>query len=109
MTTLAETVTETINQFLASGDWPCPYDINCGQCEDFAMEVIDSITGENEALYMIWVEDQQYPRYILYGHAVICMPIEGGYMYFDSECPDGVTNLDDIPVVKNNSQVTVQL
>lgn len=107
--TLAETVTATINQFLASGDWPSPYDINCGQCEDFAMGVIDAITGEreNDTLYMIWVEDQQYPQYEHYAHAVICMPIEGGRMYFDSECPEGVDNLDDIPVVKNNPGVTI--
>ncbi len=108
--TLAEAITATINQFLASGDWPSPYDINCGQCEDFAIGVIDAITGEreNEALYMEWVEDQD-SRYENYAHAVICMDTPEGYMYFDSECPEGVASLDDIPVVKNNLEATVQL
>lgn len=102
-------ITETIKRFLLSGDWPRPYDINCGLCEDFAIGVIDAITGEreNETLYLIWIEDQ-HPRYEHYAHAVICLPLRDGYMYFDSECPVGVTDLNDIPVVKNNPKVMVK-
>ena len=72
-----------------------PWDINCGLCEEFAIWVIDKLGGENTVLSMVWVEDLED---IDVGHAVICLD---GVIYFDAECPEGVSDLHDIPLVKN--------
>ena len=97
---MRELITAQIRSTL-KGNWPKPYDINCGLCEDFAQEVIHSLTGTGETpdLHMIWIEDLTHGKYKDFAHAVIRLNTPEGHLYFDAECPEGVYDLDDLPVV----------
>lgn len=80
-----------------------PYDINCGLCEDFALEVIGLVGGETDDLVMVWIEDLD-ERYEDYSHCVIQLEEDGQTYWFDSECPNGVIHLEDIPCVQNRKK-----
>ena len=80
---------------------PDPYDINCGECEDFAMHVINQLGGETDTLYMAWIEDLVDTPYPDASHAVICFAGEDGIVYFDAECPGGTADLRKIPAMAN--------
>jgi len=96
------TITQTIRKSLT--EFPeDPYDINCGQCEDFAIHVIDQLGGEGGDLYMVWLDDIEH--YSNFSHAVIRWDSGDGFIYFDSECPEGTDNLDRLPLVANTGRL----
>ena len=104
---MKKTITDTINKLLSKylEDFAYPYDINCGECDEFAMDVIRKIQdGETENLCMIWIEDMIGGKYEHLAHAVIQWKSPEGYVYFDAECPEGTDDLDQLPLVKNHGK-----
>ena len=80
--------------------WNCsPYDINCGQCEEFAFAVLD----ENDQLKVRFqdMEDVCTESFAgadndLPGHVwIVC---DG--RHYDVECPGGVNNWEELPIFK---------
>ncbi len=81
-----------------------PYDINCGQCEEFATYVVDQLGGETHHLYPVWIEDMLDTPYPDAAHKVVCFHSMGVNIYFDAECPNGTTNLDRLPLIANRGR-----
>ena len=69
-----------------------PYDINCGECEDFAMAVIEQIPEAEEQCSEIFAEFGVLP-----GH----MWVEFRGKHYDAECSEGVENWQDLPIFVN--------
>jgi hypothetical protein len=70
--------------------------INCGQCEDFALDVIEAMGGETDQLVMLWhdnmpdcTEDEAY----IFAHCFI----RCAGRFYDSECPEGVDSWRELP------------
>lgn len=59
--TLRDAILETAREYLTQGRTPAqglsPEEINDGNCEEFAVEVIRKMGGENPDLHEIWVEN----------------------------------------------------
>lgn len=79
-----------------------PYDTNCGSCEEFAQDVIEHLgLEEGDEIAACWhdempdctAEEAWYwsHKFILY---------QG--KYYDSECPEGVTEWRELPCFRNH-------
>jgi hypothetical protein len=76
-----------------------PYDINNGQCEDFAMAVIKSMGGYSDTLEEVATESFNNTD-DLPGHVWIYY----GDKYYDAECPEGVSDWRELPIFKKALQ-----
>ena len=84
-----------------------PYDINCGLCEEFAIDVIRELGDGDDAeqFGMVWIEDMVDTPYPDASHAVIYLEAGTcGWLYFDAECPQGVTDVSLIPAIANSGE-----
>lgn len=87
-----------------------PYDINCGHCEDFAIEVLkragfDPYSSDPQLAEMVWIEDLIDTPDPDASHAVVRLEwFDGQFMYFDSECPKGTLDAAKIPAVANKEK-----
>lgn len=94
-----------------------PYEINNGLCEEFAMEVIESMGGYQKDLFELTSDnftddnDEFKPEYLAdYGDIDNPDPSEidmGSHVWiyyngkhYDAECVEGVENLFDLPFYK---------
>lgn len=96
------TITDAIMQLITEYDQD-PFFINCGLCEDFAVDVIVRAgTGE-----FIWLDDIK-PVLVRrrrvrrrssneINHAAV---LHDG-KYYDAECPQGVSDYNKLPLVAN--------
>jgi hypothetical protein len=82
-----------------------PYDINCGQCEEFAHDVLDALgVDETDDLCAVWIEDLIDTPYPDASHKVIRW-VDGPWVfYFDAECPEGTRDLSLLPVIANQGR-----
>jgi len=101
---IARAIRAALPNFLEEHGLEDPYDINCGLCEEFAIEIIDQLGGETETLCMVWIEDVVDTPFPDASHAVICLVVDETYIYFDCECPEGTTDLRQIPAMKNQGK-----
>jgi hypothetical protein len=74
-----------------------PYDINNGECEEFAVKVIKRMGGwDRDDLFDLtsdnFVEDRLLPD-----HVWVCYKGR----HYDAECPEGVDSWKDLPLFKN--------
>lgn len=92
-------------------DKPTPYDINCGHCRDFGMEVEKTIPGAQQ----VWssdMSDYQGPQFDDNNNERSDYDpddpeadhtfIEYNGQYYDAECVDGVCNWRELPIYVNN-------
>ena len=92
-----------------------PYDINCGYCEDFGIEVLqlagfDPYCVQPQLANLVWIEDLKDTPDPDASHAVIMLEwFDGQHMYFDSECPEGVVDAAKIPAVVNKNKTKEQV
>ena len=93
-----ETITEVIHHFLriyAAKGYDA-YSINNGRCEDFAVDVINTLGGESDELYVAGHENMsdRTDNEDLPGHCFIC------YMgrFYDSQAPCGVDQWRQLPI-----------
>lgn len=70
-----------------------PYDINNGECEDFALEIIRRMGGYSPDLTDGAPNDMECK---LPGHYWI----EYKGKYYDAECPQGVSKWQELPIFK---------
>jgi len=80
---------------------PDLYDINCGLCYVFAMDVIELFGGETDELDVVWLDeiiDNGPP------HAVIRLKYGKHWLYFDAECPHGTNDPKRIPAFVNQGK-----
>lgn len=76
--------------------FPTTWDINCGDCETFAVDVCMRVSGAQA----VWLDELN------------AVPLEEEWIahcvvfykdrYYDAECIDGVDKWEDIPLVKNH-------
>jgi hypothetical protein len=73
-----------------------PYDINNGDCEPFAIEVIKRMGGYQDVLFELtsdnFVEDRLLPDHVWVYY-------KG--RHYDAECPEGVDSWKDLPLFQN--------
>lgn len=91
-------LTELIHRLAEA--WGCdPYDINCGECENFAMAVLDEnnrLEVKFEDIGEVGPEEFVGLEHDLPGHVwIVC-----GNKHYDAECPEGVENWQDLPIFK---------
>ncbi len=105
MASLNPIVTRVIRKLLRkwkAEEGDTPYSINNGCCDTFAQEILDAINAvyTNDG-YTAW-GDEVPEKFIrgynedCYGHCFYCL----NGVYFDSECPNGVTSPDFLPFYK---------
>jgi hypothetical protein len=112
-------------RYLAEGRAPSLYEINNGQCEDFASEVADALGGERDGFEAFWAdnltvdgEGGEWDVALVERLWPLCVPthdlswddvltdIPAHYWlvldgrHYDAECPEGVDNLFDLPLVR---------
>ncbi len=101
------TVEDIIRERLSKWDMK-PYDINSGNCEDFAMEVIGFITGsgETDETFLAWGDN--YPQHFSDKHfpEYHCFVVHKGRFY-DSECPEGVDSPALLPLFVRQLEMEV--
>lgn len=68
-----------------------PYEINNGQCEDFASKIVSKVEGSSDVCTENFVEFGLLP-----GHVWILF--EG--KHYDAEAPHGVKDFSDLPIFK---------
>ncbi|KKN01192.1 hypothetical protein LCGC14_1130330 [marine sediment metagenome] len=73
-----------------------PYFINCGSCEDFANDVVE-LAGAGE---VVWTDELDPDINIHDGHAVILYNSK----YYDAECPRGVCDYRQLPLIINQDK-----
>ena len=112
------------DEFIANGEAPSYYDINCGGCEDFAVEVVKRLGGSSDELFEIGAEELMHEGgdgfdwkllsnyWNIKGHPDLSKKSLddlglGGHVWithqkrhYDAECPDGVDNFLDLPLFK---------
>jgi len=113
------------DEYIERGLATSAYRINDGLCEDFAQDVIDTLTGrgETDELGMAWHDNYQredvWDRQLLQGllifppyglswaeldavhfgaHAFIVHTTPEGVSFYDAECPEGVRNFFYLPL-----------
>jgi len=85
-------ITSIIIQLVA--EWgKSAYDINNGECDEFAMEVIERMGG-----YQTGITEQSEPLESKYGGHVW---IVWNNHHYDAECPNGVQNFEQLPIFVN--------
>lgn len=73
------------------------YHINCGNCEDFAQEVLDELNDPNAELAWHWeMEDCSDDEVDEYAH---CFIIFNG-LFYDSQSPHGVNSWRELSALK---------
>ncbi len=79
-----------------------PYEINCGNCEEFAADVIDALgMVEGDTITALWhdeMPDCTAQENVWWSHKFI--RFQG--RYYDSECPEGVDEWRELPCFQNN-------
>ena len=70
-----------------------PYDINNGECEDFAMTIINRMGGYSDTLTVVATTEEYWDRGYP-GH--IWLLCNG--RHYDAECPHGVTRWQYLPI-----------
>jgi len=79
-----------------------PYEINNGQCEDFAYDLShygfgEPIWGDELASFECWsAEIKEYPDWFSHSAPIHCFTRYHG-KYYDSECPQGCDYPDQLP------------
>lgn len=80
------------------------YHINCGLCEDFAIDLIVVMGGDpyrgSDDIWMAWhdeMPDCTEDEATWHAH---CFVVYQG-RYYDSEAPEGVNHWRDLPCIKN--------
>jgi len=89
-------ITQEIQQLV--GEYKkSPHNINNGECEDFAMTIIERMGGYTEELR------EGTPDFdsVLPGHYWI----EYKGKYYDAECPSGVSDWHKLPVFRRANQI----
>jgi len=100
-------ITEAIKGFLPSFGVD-PYDINNGLCEEFAVAVLGSLNFPLDVADFIWIDDQ-FEHLEHFAHVVIRLRVGEDVFYFDAECPEGTSDINEIPVVKNKDKTRQQV
>lgn len=73
-------------------NWPLPWDINNGWCEEFAVRAAQKIGGDDyETTYELWIDDLEDDA------PAHCVLVHNG-RYYDAECLDGVNDWHDLPI-----------
>ena len=90
---------------------PKPYDINCGDCRPFGMDVENKIPG-SELVWSSDMPDFQGPQFDdEFNERDVYDPddpeadhafIKYNGKYYDAECVDGVCNWRELPIYVNN-------
>ena len=86
-------IEETIKQWDIS-----PYDINNGECEDFAMEILDKMGGYSEDITKVCTQNFVDFGSLDLGHVWILYKGK----HYDAECSNGVKDWKNLPIFKNN-------
>jgi len=115
------------DRWIKEGEAPSAYEINNGLCEDFAQAVIAELGGESETLSMYWGDEFTLDGYewdagLLARHWPGSVPTHGldwgdlrGFVpvhawiifegrHYDAECPEGVDNLFELPLVRRGME-----
>ena len=133
MTTLPENlvsaaIKELRSEYITAGEAPSYYEINNGQCEAFAEEVLSRLRaahGRREDLFTVCAENfyipdgsEQWDACLLKRHWGITPPehftwaqldeigyvahvwLTSGGRHFDAECPEGVDSLFELPLFR---------
>ena len=100
-----------VNSFISKGYAPNAYEINNGQCEDFAW--IIECEGFGEMLWQDQLEeitDLTWGEYKdeIEGYCHHCFILYNGKFY-DAECPSGVEHPKDLPLFAKHLKKVVQL
>lgn len=70
-----------------------PYDINNGQCEDFAMEIINRMGGYSANITEVCTEN-----FVEFGELVGHYWILYKGKHYDAECPNGTKDWKNLPI-----------
>lgn len=87
-------ITQVIDEFGKSA-----YDINCGECEDFAMRVIELMGGYSPVLTDMSLNIESE----FGGHVWI----EYNNRYYDAECLGGVADYRNLPIFQRSKGVSL--
>ena len=71
-----------------------PYDINDGDCENFAMEVIKRMGGYSKDISEVCTQNFQDLGGLDLGHVWILYKGK----HYDAQCPNGIKNWFDLPI-----------
>jgi hypothetical protein len=75
-----------------------PYEINCGNCEEFAADLI-AVCGKGNMFWHDEMEDCTTEEEKWWAHCFV--EVDG--RFYDAECPNGVDNWRQIPCFVNNT------
>jgi len=126
---LMEAIIDLRERWIADGEAPSAYEINNGLCEDFAQAVVDRFGGETDGLQIIWGdnlsvdgEGYEWDVDLLREHWAGSAPTHGldwadirgdipahawivlDGRHYDAECPEGVDNLFELPLVRRGME-----
>lgn len=97
-------ITKAIQYFLKAYD-ESPYQINCGLCEEFATDVLKRLghpyKDETDERCMLWHDNMPDCTEEEAAHWSHCF-IKWDGKFYDSECPEGVTEWRKLPIFVNN-------
>lgn len=121
-------IRHTAERWLADKIAPSLYEINNGQCEDFAQDIADQIGGESEDVEVTWADgftnngDQpllartfpaSQPTHGLSwsdvaneipSHCWLIVLTPQGWRHYDAECPEGVDNFFALPLLRRGME-----
>jgi hypothetical protein len=75
------------------------WDINNGNCEEFAIRVLEKFPRAKSA----WLDE--FPGYEDFAHMILIFKDK----FYDAECINGVKSLCDLPLVKNRNKSREQV
>jgi hypothetical protein len=126
---LTEAIKALAAKWIAEGEAPSAYEINNGLCEDFAQAVIGQFGGETDGLSMYWGDElsadgegYEWDVELLSEHYPASKPTHGldwadirgdipnhawiilDGRHYDAECPEGVDNLFELPLVRRGME-----
>lgn len=99
---LKEITEKLLEEMMVKGWWrnglytfdvPEPKDINCGNCEDWAMLVVNKV-HDVEAIWLDEYRDE-------FSELMHCV-VRWNKRFYDSECHKGVDNIIDLPYCQRN-------
>lgn len=130
---ISRVIRETVAEYVEQGQAPSAYQINNGLCESFARDVITKLGGESDTLYDIGAENftvgglgDEWDDGLLARYWPKCVPTHGlswedlrrrgwhsipahvwivyNKRHYDSECPEGVDNFFELPLIRRIMQ-----
>jgi hypothetical protein len=92
-------ITETIRKLLAvyADNYGLDaWHINCGECKEFALDVVEALGGDTDQLGAYWHDDMPDCTEVEAYTFAHCFIRYAGRFY-DSECPEGVDSWRELP------------